>query len=420
MLDGSDLIQHVYLYDTATNSYFDPVADGNPATLPYAFNRLCSADPPELTAFYNPETGLGYNGHIFMNGEETTPNGKAFAHFVDGAEAGNSYELAWLGKFAWENSVANPHTGDKTVVAGTDDATPGQLYFYFGDKQATGSALDKAGLTYGTLYGLKVTEWDTVTDNNNESNGTTLGGDYKSAVSLVDLGDVSELTGPDLQTKSENSAVTEFLRPEDGQWDTIDPNRFYFTTTNAFNSPSRLWAIDFIDAADPSKGGTISMLLDGDEGQQMLDNMTVTKDGKVLLQEDVGNNALIGKIWEYDPATDQLTVLAQHDPDRFDPAAPVGGEPFLTQDEESSGIIDVTDILGSAGQNAFLLDVQAHYGIPGELVQGGQLLVMYWTRSDRRAGAGRHSLVRLTIDGSASVLGGPVLLGEEGLVRATR
>ncbi|HEX5845635.1 MAG TPA: hypothetical protein VFY53_04985 [Rhodoplanes sp.] len=96
-----------------------------------------------------------------MNGEETTPNGKAFAHFVDGAEAGNSYELAWLGKFAWENSVANPHTGDKTVVAGTDDATPGQLYFYFGDKQATGSALDKAGLTYGTLYGLKVTEWDT-------------------------------------------------------------------------------------------------------------------------------------------------------------------------------------------------------------------------------------------------------------------
>ena len=141
-----------------------------------------------------------------MNGEETTPNGKAFAHFVDGAEG-----KAMSSQFAWENSVANPHTGDKTVVAGTDDATPGQLYFYFGDKQATGSALDKAGLTYGTLYGLKVTEWDTVTDNNNELNGTTLGGDYKSAVSLVELGDVSELTGPDLQTKSENSSVTEFL-----------------------------------------------------------------------------------------------------------------------------------------------------------------------------------------------------------------
>jgi hypothetical protein len=37
----------------------------------------------------------------------------------------------------------------------------------------------------------------------------------------------------------------------------------------------------------------------------------------------------------------------------------------------------VTDILGSAGQNVFLFDVQAHYPIPGELVQGGQLGLMY-------------------------------------------
>ena len=88
----------------------------------------------------------------------------------------------------------------------------------------------------------------------------------------------------------------------------------------------------------------------------MFDNMTVNKDGKVILQEDVGNNAHLGKVWEYDPATDQLTVLAEHDPDRF-----VNGAPnFLTQDEESSGIIDVTDILGSGGQNAYLLDVWTH------------------------------------------------------------
>ena len=50
-----------------------------------------------------------------------------------------------------------------------------------------------------------------------------------------------------------------------------------------------------------------------------------------------------------------------------------------------SGIIDVTDILGSEGQNAYLLDVQAHYtidtdpvtsGVQGEFVEGGQLLLM--------------------------------------------
>jgi hypothetical protein len=143
---------------------------------------------------------------------------------------------------------------------------------------------------------------------------------------------------------------------------------------------------DFDDALHPELGGTIKLLLDGTEGQQMLDNLTVTSDGKVILNEDVGNNAHIGKVWEYDPFNDQLTLLAQHDPNRFDPnlnGPGVPGPNFITQDEESSGVLDVTDILGSAGQRAFLIDVQSHNSLGGELVQGGQLMVMYqdWLRS---------------------------------------
>jgi hypothetical protein len=148
-------------------------------------------------------------------------------------------------------------------------------------------------------------------------------------------------------------------------------------TTNAFNAPSRLWEAHFNDASKPSAGGTIRMLLDGTEGQQMLDNIAVTQDGKVLLCEDVGNNAHLGRILQYDPVTDQLTVLATHDPDRFDPNAPVGEQSFMTQDEEASGIIDVTGLLGSVGQQAYLFDTLAHFTIGGELVQGGQLQVMY-------------------------------------------
>ena len=105
----------------------------------------------------------------------------------------------------------------------------------------------------------------------------------------------------------------------------------------------------------------------------MLDNMTVNEDGKIIMQEDPGNNAHLAKVWEYDPETDELTQLAQHDPDRFITGAPN----FITQDEESSGVIDVTDILGSAGQNVYLIDVQSHNSLGGELVQGGQLLLMY-------------------------------------------
>ena len=36
-------------------------------------------------------------------------------------------------------------------------------------------------------------------------------------------------------------------------------------------------------------------------------------------------------------------------------------------DEETSGVIDVSNILGSDTQNAFLIDVQAHFNLGGEL-----------------------------------------------------
>ena len=239
-------------------------------------------------------------------------------------------------------------------------------------KSATGSALEKAGLTGGHLFGLHVAEFEGL-GNNEASTATPLGGDGRSAATLVDLGDVSALTGAQLDAQSETAGVTSFLRPEDGAWDTIDPNRFYFATTDAFDLPSRLWAVDFVDAGDLSRGATVSLLLDGTEGQRMLDNITVTHDGRLILQEDVGNNAHLGRVFEYDPETDALTTLGQHDASRF----LAGGASFITQDEESSGVIDVTDILGSTGQNAYLMVTQAHAAVGGELVEGGQLQLMY-------------------------------------------
>ena len=265
VLDAKDLIEDVHLYNGATGSRTEATT---------AFNRFCSADLAEQTAFYNPETGLGYNGgRIFLNGEEVSPSatsdgGRAFADFATGIQAGNTYELPWLGKLAHENVVASPYTGDKTVVATMDDGTNGQVYFYFGDKQATGNDLTKAGLTGGHLWGLKVAEMvDETTDAN------PLGADEKSAVTLVDLGDAANKTGAQLDADSEAAKVTSFLRPEDGAWDTINHDRFYFVTTDAFNQPSRLWAVDFNDGTNPGAGGTIKLLLNGTEGQQMMDRI---------------------------------------------------------------------------------------------------------------------------------------------------
>jgi hypothetical protein len=184
----------------------------------------------------------------------------------------------------------------------------------------------------------------------------------------VSLGDVTNTTGAQLQTESVAAGVTGFQRPEDAAWDPMNLHVLYFVTTNAFNAPSRLWRATFDDVANPAAGGTIETVLDGSEGQQMLDNITVNDRGQVLLQEDPGNQSYIARLWLYDHATDSLTEIAKHDPERFAPS----GVAFLTQDEESSGIIPAPFL----GSGKYLLDVQAHYSLPGELVQGGQLLTI--------------------------------------------
>src|SRR5439155_12370215 len=123
-------------------------------------------------------------------------------------------------------------------------------------------------------------------------------------------------------------------------------------------------------------GGPVSMLLDGTEtggtGERyhMLDNLTINGRGQAILQEDPGNPPYLARVWQYNIASDTLTEIATHDPARFAPPPP----PPFNQDEESSGVIDASSILGTGW---YLLDVQAHYPIADpELVEGGQLLAM--------------------------------------------
>jgi len=99
VLSGEDLIRSVQVWNPVTASYAPPAA-------PAAFNRFCSADLPALSAFYDAASGKGFNGRLFMNGEEAGSEGRAFAHGLDGT----SWELPRLGKLSFENVVANPAT----------------------------------------------------------------------------------------------------------------------------------------------------------------------------------------------------------------------------------------------------------------------------------------------------------------------
>jgi hypothetical protein len=334
-----------------------------------SFGRFCSADMPARTAFFPNATAFSTEPYIFMNGEEIGAEGRAFAHVVTGPSARISYELPHFGKYSWENCVARPHPSPKTVVIGLDDSTPGQVYVYVGDKNpGATSVIEQAGLVGGTKYGVRVPGVP-LEDRTNALNGVT-------TFTLANLGNVSGLTGAQLQTNSVAAGVTEFLRPEDGCWDPANPRDFYFLTTDRFNSGttvgrSRLFRLRFNDVNDVTLGGQIDILLDGTEGQQMMDNMCIDRRGNLLIQEDPGNNAHLAKIWQYTIATDTLKLIAQHDPARF----VTGGANFITQDEESSGIFDATDFFGPGW---FIANVQAHATNPDpELVEGGQLLAIF-------------------------------------------
>jgi len=105
----------------------------------------------------------------------------------------------------------------------------------------------------------------------------------------------------------------------------------------------------------------------------MFDNVTIDRFGRLFLQEDTRNNSWVAKIWAYGIDTGALVEVAHHDPELFETG--VNPAKFITQDEESSGIIDAQHIFGAGW---FLFVVQSHaVKSDPELVQDGQLLRMY-------------------------------------------
>lgn len=436
--DGEDLMKQVYGWNTATQQ-------SNPTPGVFSFARYCSADLAEVTAFYNPATQLGTQSRIFLNGEEGG-NGWARGHVASGPDAGKSYVL---GKFnlasngsglagmgSWETVVANPYPQDKTFVIGANDGGTGimnnSLAVYVGLKTSSGSEVDRAGLTNGTLKFVRVGSIaEEITSANSATRNTAITNGMAFSLS------------PD--------SSTAFSRPEDAAWNPFNPAQFYFVTTDRLDQVSdglgsqigrtRLWRLTFTDVTNPDLGGTIDLLIDGQtvggHKVNMFDNIAVNHvTGRLLLQEDVGGAAHNGKIWEYDPATfngttnsGALTMIAKHDParfgDRVNGVTTAAAAPF-SNDEESSGIIDITSLMtgsalssGNQGEAWYISSDQAHYtsGITSAQVEGGQIFVLhelgYQVKRggivrDRRTG---RFVQQLTITNSTGApLAGPVTL----------
>jgi hypothetical protein len=349
----------VYLWDAPTKSY-------KPGTTQW--QRHCSADLAAESAYY--AHGRGTHERIYLNGEEVT-DGRGWARICTGSHT----------------VVACPYAQEKTIVACTDDSSAAtgplpnngsEAYFYIGTKQNSGHPIERAGLTNGWLYGVKMSvDGKAVAgeDNLYGLGDATTGYIGKGRFELVNLGDVSSVTtGPDFETLSNVNGVTRVQRCEDGAWDPREKhqNDFYFVTTASITLNCRLWRLRFDDIEHPENGGSVEILLRGDEGHRMLDNVTIDRLGRVLMDEDPGNDNRVAKIWLYAIDTREFIQVAAHNP-RFDPDAK--NPNFITIDEESSGIIDVAHILGDGW---FLLDVQSHLvSTDSELLEGGQLLALW-------------------------------------------
>ena len=401
---GKDFMQFVEWFDYQALDYtYEPTAPKgaeakdqygsiNHATL---MNRFCSSTLADAGTFYSKSAGVGYKGAVYLTGEEGGDESRGFA----GNEEGDFAQMPRFGLAAWETFVPAPTTTKSTVVFGNEDgaATDSQLWMYKGNKQKDGSWYEQAGLANGSLYVL-------ATDVANDNEFRAKYGKGKGAP--ISFESIDWKVNGKTQNAQANKLGMELARVEDGHFDPKKPNDYYFVTTESNKDPKAtapnpatptvsrdggaLWRLRLKDVNDPLKGGTLTMLLDGSEEPYLSkpDNIVVDDLGNILIQEDPGNNAALARVVSYRISDGKLATVAQFKSEYFT----TGATAFITQDEESSGIIDVTKYLKSGSSDKakyYMLVAQIHatpaksrpdlsptpFGIENA-VEGGQWYVM--------------------------------------------
>ena len=115
-------------------------------------------------------------------------------------------------------------------------------------------------------------------------------------------------------------------------------------------------------------------------------NMTVDEFGRVLINEDPGGDPTPARIWSYDIASGTLTQVTEQKQVVTGETPPPGTNytGYATEDEEVSGIIPLTNILGPGW---YLTDSQIHQAFTAaeadaataaKLVEKGQLTAVFY------------------------------------------
>lgn len=386
---GVDLIQPgVGYYDYLSGSFDDTApaagtrADGKvfPAYT-NEFNRFCSGSLTKPFQLFNGRTGKGYLGQLSFANEESGAEGRVFAVQPDGT----AKQLPRLGLFSWENTIAALNKTNTTLVMGNEDDAAGQLHAYVGRKVATGGATTRAGLQNGRQNVVTLDDGDPATTNPTTDVDFRAAYDKGTAVPFK-LSDVEwNQSGADQNAEAATEGLS-LNRIEDGAFDPSNPNDFYFVTTEGGEGTGDgggggLWKLSYTDIENPSLGGTLTLVLDGTESLHLNkpDNIDIDGNGNLLIQEDPGASDAVARVLAYRIADGATGQVATFDPNLF----AAGSPNQITNDEESSGIIDASDTFGPG---KWLLDAQVHTAVglppgngPGtveEYVEKGQLILM--------------------------------------------
>jgi hypothetical protein len=375
---GKELLSKVTFFNYLTGKHGSIGAPaGAPAADTYGtpnhntfLARFCSASLAAKGAFAAKvgKTTYGYTGSVFLAGEESSDESRGFA---TNTATGELVQLPRLGLAGWETFNVVPTKNLVTAVIGNEDGADidSQVYMYVGKKTTKGTWYEKAGLNNGKLYTAAIEGYS-----NDYKFREGVGKGKTAPVSFKNIN--WNMSGAD--QKAANLAWgTAFSRVEDGQFDPKNPNDYYFLTTQSAKFPASttanpalpgvsrdggaLWRLRFNDVKNPLAGGTIEMLLDGSESIYLSkpDNLTVDTLGNILIQEDPGGNDAVARVVAYNVATKKIATVAKFKDEYF----AKGGAKFITNDEESSGITDVTSLLKKSSSDTnsyYILNAQIH------------------------------------------------------------
>lgn len=417
---ASSAIKDVLWYDYSAKKHGEkPVAPAGAASVDLTgvpqhskyLDRFCSATLRQSGAFSYRAPGststIGYAGRVFLTGEETGDEGRAFGL----NSSGQLVQLPKLGLGSWENLVPSLKQSLSTVVIGTEDnaANNSQLRLYVGKKLATGTWFDRAGLNNGKSYVLEAGEFADDTDiRASVSKNTEIPVRFNPVDNTVDG-----------STQNFEALVggTTLSRLEDGLFDPSNPNDYYFTTTessgnskataanpatpNIKRDGGALWRLRFKDVAKPLSGATLTMILDGSEAPYLNkpDNIEMDSSGNIFIEEDPGVNEHRSRLVVFQPATSKITVLATAKQRYFSAL----GSDYLTNNEELTSVVDVSRHLrtSAADKKTYLVfSIQIHTDVAktrpditepsalGKLwpaFRGGQLFLMTidWSKTEK-------------------------------------